>query len=98
METERAKMLRQSIEIFVAAGELVENRTLPLLNEPFQRSAAAYQSLASMAVSGGGSGLVRLGSKAQLKEMQVLLADLAALLQLVGRLSELHVGSEFRAQ
>ena len=95
METERQKMLRQSIEIFVAAGELVDNRTLPLLNEPFQRCAAAYQSLAAMAPTGG---VVRLGSKSQLKEMQVLLRDLASLLQLVGRLSDLHTGSDFRTQ
>lgn len=96
METERQKMLRQSIEIFVTAGELVNNQTLSLLNEPFQRCTAAYQSLASMAASS--NGVVRLESKSQVKEMLALFQDLASLLQLIGRLCELHTGAQYQNQ
>jgi hypothetical protein len=92
METEREKMFRQSIEIFVTAGELVKNQTLVQLNEPFQRSTSAYQSLVAM--SSAQNGVIRIESKAQLKEMTILFKDLSTLLQLVGRLCELHTGPD----
>lgn len=96
METERQKMLHQSIEIFVTAGELVRNQTLSLLNEPFQRCTSAYQTLASLSATT--NGVVRLESNAQLKEMLVLFKDLSTLVQLIGRLSELHTGPDFYTQ
>ena len=96
METERQKMLHQSIEIFVTAGELVRNQTLSLLNDPFQRCTSAYQSLASLATTS--NGIVQLESKSHLKEMIVLFKDLATLAQLVGRLSELHTGPDYYTQ
>ena len=92
METEREKMLRQSIEVFVTAGELVKNQTIVQLNEPFQRCTSAYQSLAAMASAQ--NGVVRIESKAQLKEMTILFKDLSSLLQLVGRLCEFTQGQD----
>lgn len=97
METERQKMLRQSIEIFVSAGELVNNQILSLLNDPFERCTSAYHSLAALSTSGNG-GIFHVESKIQLKEMEVLFQDLASLLQLVGRLCELHTGPEYQNQ
>lgn len=96
METEREKMLRQSIEVFVTAGELVKNQTIVQLNEPFQRCTSAYQSLAAMASAQ--NGVVRIESKAQLKEMTILFKDLSSLLQLVGRLCEIHTGPGYQTQ
>ncbi|XP_057374347.1 exportin-6-like [Daphnia carinata] len=93
METERQKIQLQSIEIFVTAGELVRNQTLSLLNEPFQRCTSAYRSLTSLSTTG--NNVVRLESKEQLKEMLMLLNDLAMLIQLIGRLSELHTGPDY---
>lgn len=96
METERSKVLHQSIEIFVTAGELVRNQTLSLLNEPFQRCSSAYASLASLITSN--NGVIRFESSTQLKEMLMLFKDLATLIQLIGRLSELHTGPDFYTQ
>lgn len=96
METERQKIQLQSIEIYVTAGELVRNQTLPLLNEPFQRCTSAYRSLTNFSTTS--NNVVRLESKAQLKEMLMLLNDLAVLIQLVGRLSELHTGPDYCTQ
>jgi hypothetical protein len=96
METERQKIQHQSIEIFVTAGELVRNQTLSLLNEPFQRCTSAYRSLTSLSTTN--NNVVRLESKEQLKEMLVLFKDLAMLIQLVGRLSELHTGPDYCTQ
>ncbi|KAK4015373.1 exportin-6 [Daphnia magna] len=93
METERQKIQLQSIEIFVTAGELVRNQTLSLLNEPFQRCTSAYRSLTSLSTTT--NNVVRLESKDQLKEMLMLLSDLAMLIQLIGRLSELHTGPDY---
>lgn len=93
METERQKIQLQSIEIFVTAGELVRNQTLSLLNEPFQRCTSAYRSLTSISTTS--NNVVRLESKDQLKEMLMLLSDLAMLIQLIGRLSELHTGPDY---
>ncbi|XP_046438149.1 exportin-6-like [Daphnia pulex] len=93
METERQKIQHQSIEIFVTAGELVRNQTLSLLNEPFQRCTSAYLSLTSLSTTN--NNIVRIESKDQLKEMLVLFKDLAMLIQLVGRLSELHTGPDY---
>lgn len=93
METESKKMLRQSIEIFVTVGEILKNETLSQLNEPFQRCTSAYQTLVSL--SAASNGVVRIESKSQLKELLVLLKDLASLLQLIGRLCELHIGANF---
>ena len=96
METESKKMLRQSIEIFVTVGEILKNETLSQLNEPFQRCTSAYQTLVSL--SAASNGVVRIESKSQLKELLVLLKDLASLLQLIGRLCELHIGANFPNQ
>jgi hypothetical protein len=96
METERQKIQHQSIEIFVTAGELVRNQTLSLLNEPFQRCTSAYLSLTSLSTTN--NNIVRIESKDQLKEMLVLFKDLAMLIQLVGRLSELHTGPDYCTQ
>lgn len=96
METERQKIQLQSIEIFVTAGELVRNQTLSLLNEPFQRCTSAYRSLTSLSTTT--NNVVRLESKDQLKEMLMLLSDLAMLIQLIGRLSELHTGPDYCTQ
>ena len=96
METERQKIQHQSIEIFVTAGELVRNQTLSLLNEPFQRCTSAYRSLTSLSTTN--NNVVRLESKEQLKEMLVFFKDLAMLIQLVGRLSELHTGPDYCTQ
>ncbi len=96
METERQKIQHQSIEIFVTAGELVRNQTLSLLNEPFQRCTSAYLSLTSLSTTN--NNIVRIESKDQLKEMLVFFKDLAMLIQLVGRLSELHTGPDYCTQ
>lgn len=96
METERQRMVLQSFEVFVMAGELVRNQTLSLLSEPFQRCTSAYQSLVSHSL--GSNGVIRLDSEAQLKEMLIAMKDLATLVQLIGRLSELHTGPEFCAK
>ena len=96
METESKKMLSQSIEIFVTVGEILENETLSQLNEPFQRCTSAYQTLVSL--SAASSGVVHIDSKPQLKELLVLFKDLASLLQLIGRLCELHTGPNYMNQ
>ena len=74
----------------------MKNQTLMQLNEPFQRCTSAYQSLAAM--SAAQNGVIRIESKAQFKEMTILFKDLSTLLQLVGRLCELHTGSEYPNQ
>ena len=43
-------------------------------------------------------GVVRIESKSQLKEMSVIFRDLASLLQLIGRLCELHTGKDYQQQ
>ncbi len=67
---------------------------MPQQNEPFERCASALQSLASLS-SGG---VVRVESKSQLKEMLAVFRDLATLLQLIGRLCELHTGKDYQHQ
>lgn len=117
LETEWQKVLRQSIEIFVTAGEIVNNQTLSILvsvksrtvgkilklvfiflmqNDPFERGASAYQALAAMAASSDGT--IAVGCKRQAKELLIVFKDLASLLQLIGRLSELHTGADYDKQ
>jgi len=93
METESKKMLRQSIEIFVTVGEILNNETLSQLNDPFQRCTSAYQTLVSL--SAASNGVVQIESKSQFKELVVLFKDLASLLQLIGRLCDLHTGPNY---
>ena len=89
-------MLRQSIEIFVTVGEILNNETLSQLNDPFQRCTSAYQTLVSL--SAASNGVVQIESKSQFKELVVLFKDLASLLQLIGRLCDLHTGPNYANQ
>lgn len=88
MESEFHKVVQLSADIFLSSAELTKNQTLSLLTEPFQRCISSYESLAGIFKSNNG---LPINSKVQLKELRYLTKDLATILQLMGRLSELHM-------
>ena len=89
MESDFHKVVQLSADIFLSSAELTKNQTLSLLTEPFQRSISSYESLSAIVKSN--NGVLPLNSKAQSKELRYFAKDLATVLQIMGRLSELHL-------